>query len=194
MSNNSLRTIAGSCLILSIPSVALANGVKDGVILGLVSVALLILLSPLKMDTEKGLATACLIAVTVATLLNVFPAIGLAETPAPTLLIVFNVVLLGYVSRGGVSVSVLSRVKQSLLTGIFFLAAIALLLGLKTAFGYGLGAGSGLPRVPTSRDRDAPVTWQLALLLYPGGVMLVAGVLYLLLREREMEANSSTPG
>ncbi len=179
--NHSLRTIAGSCLILCIPSVVLAGSMKDGLILGLVSIALLILLSPLRMDTEKGLATACLIAVTVATLLNVLPAVGLAGTPAPTLLIVFNVALLGYVGRGGASVPALSRVKQSLLTGVFFLAVLALLLGLKTAFGSEFGAGRDAPPLPS---------WQLALLLYPGGVILVAGLLYLLLREKEMEAES----
>jgi hypothetical protein len=179
MNNRSLHTIAGSCLILSIPSVILSGNLRDGLILGLVSVMLLMLLSPLQMDTEKGLAMTCLLSVTVATLLNVLPSVGLAGTPAPTLLVVFNVALLGYIGRGSNSTPALSRVKQSLLTGVFFLTALVLLLGLRTIFGYGFGAGRDAPPLPT---------WQLALLLYPGGVILVAGLLYLLLREREMEA------
>ncbi len=175
MSNNSLRTIAGNCLIFSIPSVVLSGNVRDGLILGLVSVALLMLLSPLKMDTEEGLATACLLSVTAATLLNVFPAVGLAETPTSTLLIVFNGALLGRLLKAQ---SVIERMKQSLRTGVCFLALLASLLGVKAVFGRA-GAESPLPP-----------SWQLVLLLYPGGVILVVGLLYLLLHEREIEAES----
>jgi|TARA_Y100000310_G_scaffold345699_2_gene468483 Na+-translocating ferredoxin:NAD+ oxidoreductase RnfE subunit len=172
---NPLRAVTGSCLILSVPSVILSESLKSGLTLGLVSAALLVVLSPLRMDTEKSLAVASMFAATFATLVSIllsaiWPSDGWSTGGTFSLLVVFNVVLLGRSLSRYATQTFLGRGWGALLSSGLFVAALVLLLLLKIVFGIGLKSFSLKPL-------------QFAFLLYPGGIFLVAGLLYAMLKE-----------
>ena len=178
---DSSRPIAGSCLILSIPSVSLSSTLNSGLALGLTSAAILIVLSPLRMDTLRGLVRGSMLAATFATLLGIF--FGALwpsrqwDVGTFSLLVVFNVVLLGSSLRRNVTQGIFAQVKQALLAGALFVTALALLLILKTVFGNALREFAG----------SVPKLLHLPWLLYPGGTLLMAGMLYLVFGQKEVE-------
>ena len=177
----SSRAIVGSCLILAIPSVSLSSTLNTGLTLGLSSVVILILLSPLRIDTSSGLGRLCMFAVTAATLLGIlFGAVWPGEqwdAGTFSLLVVFNVVLLAWSPNRNATQRVLVRARRALLTGALFLAALTLLLLLKVVFGNALQEFS----------RFVPKPLHMPWLLYPGGMFLVAGLLYAVLGQKRIE-------
>ena len=178
---DSPRAIVGSCLILAIPSVSLSSTLNSGLTLGLTSAAILIILSPLRMDTSSGLGQRCMLAATFATLLAiVFGALWPSRGWDPgtfSLLVVFNVTLLGRSLGQNVAQHIGTRVKQTILTGALFIAVLALLLILKTLFGNAVREFAG------SFLKLLHLPW----LLYPGGTLLMAGMLYLVFGQKEVE-------
>ncbi len=177
----SSRAMVGSCLILSIPSASLSSTLSAGLVLGLSSVVILILLSPLRMDTPRDLGRLCMLAVTAATLLGIlFRALRPSmqwEVDIFSLLVVFNVALLAWSPDGGATQRVSVRVRHALLASGLFLITLVLLLLLKTVFGNAVKEFSG------SLPKPLHMPW----LLYPGGIFLVAGLLYALFGQKRIE-------
>jgi len=161
-----MRNVAGQCLILAIPSAALAENPASGLTLGLISAALLVVFSPLKMETGRGVAVAAALAVAAATLIGsslsaLRPNGQWNAGDAFALLLVFNVLMLGALLNRGTRPGGPGRAGRAWITGIFFLGSLAMLLVAKAIFG--------------------------KLLLYPGGVLMVAGLLYAMVNRGEAE-------
>ena len=175
----SSRAIVGNCLILSIPAVSLSSTLNVGLTLGLSSVVILILLSPLRTDTSGGLGRVCMLAVTAATLLGIlFGALWPSahwDVGTFSLLVAFNVVLLGWLPVRSDRHSV--QIGQALRTSALFLAALTLLLLLKVVFGNALQEFSG----------SVPEPLHMPWLLYPGGIFLAAGLLYAVLGRGQID-------
>ncbi|MDP6356919.1 MAG: hypothetical protein QF473_17540 [Planctomycetota bacterium] len=174
----SLRTIAADCLILAIPTVVMSNNVESGIATGLVSALVLIVLTPLKTDTNMRMVAAAMLAVTFATLASTRmvvtqPNDNWSADGSFCLLIVFNVVMLGHSLSRSPGRDVLHRVLCASRICAFFLASLAFLISVKVLLGTGLSDGSLSALEPL----------QLTILLYPGGVFLVAGLTGALLRE-----------
>ncbi len=122
-----------------------------------------------------------MLAVTAATLLGIlFGALWLSvqwDVGTFSLLVVFNVVLLGWSPDRNATQRVSLQVMQALLTSALFLAALTLLLLLEAVFGNALQEFSG----------SVPKPLQMPWLLYPGGIFLVAGLLYAVVGQKGIE-------
>ncbi len=177
----SSRAIVASSLILSIPTASLSPTLSAGLVLGLSSVVVLILFSPLRIDTTRAMAWLCMLTVTVATALGIL--IGALwpnkqwDVSTFSLLVVFNVLLLTWSQNRIATQPVFLQVRQTLLTTALFLVALTLLLLLKAVFGTALAEFSG------ALPKPLHMPW----LLYPGGMFLVAGLLYALFAQKRIE-------
>ena len=177
----SSRAIVGSCLILSIPSASLSPTLNAGLVLGLSSVVIRILLGPLRIHTSGGLVWLSMLTVTAATMLGIlFGALWPSkqwDVSTFSLLVAFNVVLLAWSPNGIGMQRVSLQLRQALLTSALFLVALTVLLLLKAAFGNALEEFSG------SLPKPLHMPW----LLYPGGIVLVAGLLYALFAQKGID-------
>ena len=151
------RAVAGHCLILAVPSAALAENLVSGLALGLVSAAVLVAFSPLRTETARGVAVAAVLAVAAATLIGISLSALRPDGEwngggAFALLLVFNVLMLGALLNRGARPRTPGRARRAWITGTFFLASLAMLLLVKGILG--------------------------KVFLYPGGVLILAGLLY----------------
>ncbi len=169
---DSLRTVAGSCLILSIPSVSLSPTLNSGLSLGVTSAAILLVLTRLNMNTFRRLAAGCMLAVTLATSVSILFSVlwpsSQWDVSTFSLLAVLNVVLLGGSLNRSAAQQDPVQWRQALLTSALFVVAMMVLLLLKTAFGHTMG------ELPGSIAKPFHLPW----LLYPGGIALATGLLY----------------
>ncbi len=174
----SLRTIAADCLILAIPTVVMSNNVESGIAIGLVSAVLLIVLTPLKTDTNMRIVAAAMLAVTFAALASTQmvatqPNDRWSAEGSFCLLVVFNVLMLGHSVSRSPRRGILHRALCASRICAFYLASLAFLISVKVLLGSG----------PSDGILSAHEPLQLTILLYPGGVFLVAGLTGALLRE-----------
>lgn len=177
----SSRAIVKCCLVLAIPSAGLSPDMRAGLVLGLSSVLIFILLSHLRTDRSTILYWRCMLTATAATALGIFlgavwPGRQL-DAGTFTALVVFNVVLLGRSPDRHASARTTRMVRGALRTGSLFLAVLTSLLFLKALFGDALREFSG------SLPKPLHMPW----LLYPGGLFLVTGLLYAALDRSEVE-------
>ncbi len=173
--NSPLRTTVGNCLILAVVTVSLCATLKAVLIVGLISAAILLALIACRVDAARHPAVGSMLAVTCATLLGIVVTahwpIDQRDASRFSLLVVFNVLLLAQLLGGPQRQATSRRLRQALLTSALFVATVALLLLLKTALSHVLGG------IAEAVPKPLHLPW----LLYPGGILLLGGLLYRLL-------------